>query len=59
MTLPKAAPRGHEWTFTSSTMAEPPVALLIAVCRRCGLVRSEVATPRREFSIDLSGDCAG
>jgi hypothetical protein len=52
----------HEWKFTAASMAGGPqagsdVALLVAACKRCGLIRSEVAAPRREVRIDLRGDC--
>ena len=53
----------HDWTFTAASMSGAPqqvgsdVAVAIAVCRQCGLIRSEVAGPRREMRINLAGDC--
>lgn len=57
MSLPPAAAKAHDWTITAATMADPAVALVVAVCRRCGLMRSEVAAPRRDSQIDLTGEC--
>lgn len=54
MTLTPAS-RGHDWSFHASARGD--VAILVAVCRGCGLLRSEVAASQREGRIDLSGQC--
>ena len=48
---------GARVDIRAATMADPAVALVIAVGRQCGFMRSEVAVPRREQKIDLSGPC--
>jgi hypothetical protein len=59
MTLPPPAPQRHDWTFTAASVADPAVALLIAVCRRCGLLRAQIVGPGREPRIDVTGTCDG
>ena len=60
MTSPRA-PKPHDWAFVGSVVgaaggvAEAP--LLVAVCRKCGVIRAQVAEPSRETTIDLAGDC--
>lgn len=55
------APKPHDWAFVGSIVGGGAAAadepLLIAVCRKCGLIRAQVAQPGREATIDLSGDC--
>lgn len=53
------APKGHDWSVAATNMAEPPVPVAVIVCRRCGLIRTGVAAPRRESKIDVSGSCPG
>ena len=56
-----AAPSGHDWHFmtaeTGSGMEGGGVAVVVAVCERCGLIRTVVAAPNRDSKIDLSGEC--
>jgi hypothetical protein len=56
----QSAPKGHAWAFVGSMVGSPSVGdtpLLVAVCSKCGLIRAEVAGPRRDSKIDLSGTC--
>ena len=54
-------PKEHDWAFlaaeTISGRAVIPVT--IAVCRECGLIRTEVAAAQKETRIDLRGECLG
>ncbi len=63
MTLPNAAHKSHDWAFVAASQDGPApgggVAVLIAVCRKCGVMRTEAAPPRREVRVDLSGECPG
>jgi hypothetical protein len=53
----------HDWRFVGSTMGSSGnsagVGLAVAICARCGTVRSGVVTPRREQRLDLTGECPG
>jgi len=48
--------RRHEWSFVGATSGG--AALLMAVCRACGVIRTEAALPKREAHVDLSGVCS-
>jgi hypothetical protein len=52
----------HDWRFVGSTMGSSGesagVGLVVAICARCGTVRSEVVAPRREQKLDLTGECS-
>jgi hypothetical protein len=53
------APKSHDWAVAATSSGDPPAPVVIAVCRHCGLVRSESALPGRETKIDVSGECPG
>jgi hypothetical protein len=48
----------HDWTFTG--MADRDLAHLVAICSRCGVIRtSPLPGPGRQRHIDLRGSCPG
>jgi hypothetical protein len=53
------AVRKHDWHFVAGapTYNDRSGLVLLAVCRRCGLVRTEALRPHSEHKIDLAGDC--
>lgn len=57
MAIGTAHRRRHEWSLVGANSGG--AALLMAVCRACGVIRTEAAQPRRETHVDLSGVCSG
>lgn len=54
----------HDWEFLSSANGSGTGgfgAVVLAVCRECGLIRAAEATPGRgqQARLDLSGECEG
>lgn len=52
----------HDWKFIGVTHATGGAGVsesdrLLAICRRCGLVRQTFPPLDAQFSIDLSGEC--
>lgn len=56
MAMGMAHLRRHEWSFAGAN--GDGTSILIAVCRACGVIRTEVALPKREAHLDLSGACS-
>jgi hypothetical protein len=54
-----APTRKHDWHFISgsTTQNDRTGLVLMAVCRRCGLIRTEALRPHTEHRISLSGTC--
>jgi hypothetical protein len=52
----------HEWqvaaTVIDSPKTEAQTTVPVAVCVRCGAVRTQLVAPGTRGQIDLSGDCA-
>jgi hypothetical protein len=52
----------HEWqvaaTVIESPLEEAQTTVPVAVCVRCGAVRTQLVAPGTRGQIDLSGDCA-
>jgi hypothetical protein len=52
----------HEWRVSATVISGPPPAaqttVPVAVCIRCGAVRTQLVTPGAQGQMDLSGDCA-
>lgn len=53
--MPEADDQRHVWTFLLTTRSD--VALLVAICGRCGLMRR--ASVREGLHFPLGGDCPG
>ena len=47
--------QGHDWGFSGAAGGEG--ALVIAVCRLCGLIRTATLRAGRESRVDLGGRC--
>jgi hypothetical protein len=52
-------PKTHDWTFQATSMGDPTTPIVVVVCKRCGLMRAEIAPPRRDSRIELDGECPG
>jgi hypothetical protein len=50
----------HKWIFTSSSEGNTTNIYVVAVCEKCGVIRSGlVPSVRNERYIDLRGVCPG
>ena len=58
---PAPEPKRHDWHFMAAetVSGRTVIPAAIAVCRECGLIRTEIAVAQREGRIDLRGDCPG
>jgi hypothetical protein len=56
---PRSKHGRHEWAFTAAGGGSDHGPQAIAICIKCGVVRSTTVGDRTDERIDLSGGCEG